>query len=33
VKLYKGSIPPEYGGRLSSVLDVRMNEGNKNLRG
>jgi len=30
VKLYKGSIPPEYGGRLSSVLDVRMNEGNKN---
>jgi len=30
VKLYKGSIPAEYGGRLSSVLDVRMNEGNKN---
>ena len=28
VKLYKGDIPPRYGGRLSSVLDVRMKEGN-----
>ncbi|MBE0648622.1 MAG: TonB-dependent receptor [Bacteroidales bacterium] len=28
VKLYKGDIPPMYGGRLSSVLDVRMKEGN-----
>ncbi len=28
VKLYKGDIPPAYGGRLASVLDVRMNEGN-----
>ncbi|MBN1198923.1 MAG: TonB-dependent receptor, partial [Bacteroidales bacterium] len=28
VKLYKGDIPPIYGGRLSSVLDVRMKEGN-----
>ncbi len=28
VKLYKGDIPPVYGGRLSSVLDVRMKEGN-----
>ena len=28
VKLYKGDIPPNYGGRLSSVLDVRMEEGN-----
>lgn len=28
VKLYKGDIPPEYGGRLSSVLDIRMKEGN-----
>jgi hypothetical protein len=27
VKLYKGDIPAEFGGRLSSVLDVRMNEG------
>ncbi len=28
VELYKGAIPAEYGGRLSSVLDVRMREGN-----
>ncbi len=28
VKLCKGDIPANYGGRLSSVLDVRMNEGN-----
>ncbi len=28
VKLYKGGIPARYGGRLSSILDVRMNEGN-----
>jgi hypothetical protein len=28
IKLYKGDIPPMYGGRLSSVLDVRMKEGN-----
>lgn len=28
VKLYKGSMPAEYGGRLSSVLDVRMKDGN-----
>jgi hypothetical protein len=28
VKLYKGDIPPNYGGRLASVLDIRMNEGN-----
>jgi len=28
VELYKGDIPPMYGGRLSSVVDVRMNEGN-----
>jgi outer membrane receptor for ferrienterochelin and colicin len=28
IELFKGGIPPEYGGRLSSVLDVRMNEGN-----
>ncbi|MGB0402584.1 MAG: TonB-dependent receptor [Salibacteraceae bacterium] len=26
--LYKGGIPSRYGGRLSSVLDVRMNDGN-----
>jgi hypothetical protein len=28
VELYKGDIPPNYGGRLSSVVDVRMNDGN-----
>lgn len=28
VKLYKGDIPAAYGGRLSSLLDVRMNDGN-----
>jgi hypothetical protein len=29
LKLYKGGIPAEYGGRLSSVLDIHMTEGNK----
>ena len=28
VTLYKGDMPAQYGGRLSSVLDVRMNDGN-----
>lgn len=28
VKLYKSGIPDEYGGHLSSVIDVRMNDGN-----
>ncbi len=28
-KLYKGSIPSKYGGRLSSVLDVRQRDGNR----
>lgn len=28
VKLYKGSIPSKYGGRLSSVMDVKMKDGN-----
>jgi hypothetical protein len=28
VILYKGSQPAEYGGRLSSVLDIRMQDGN-----
>ena len=28
VKIYKGGIPARYGGRLSSVLDVRQKEGN-----
>ncbi len=34
VKLYKGGIPAEYGGRLSSVLDIKMKDGNsKRLAG
>lgn len=28
VKLYKGGIPSQYGGRIASILDVRMKEGN-----
>ncbi|MBC8111625.1 MAG: TonB-dependent receptor [Verrucomicrobia bacterium] len=28
VKLIKGGIPAQYGGRLSSILDVRLKEGN-----
>ena len=28
VKLYKGGIPARYGGRLSSILDIKMKEGN-----
>ena len=28
ITLYKGTAPAEYGGRLSSVMDVKMNEGN-----
>jgi len=28
VTLYKGGMPAQYGGRLSSVVDVRMNDGN-----
>ncbi len=30
LKLYKGGISPEYGGRLSSVLDIQMKEGDMN---
>ena len=30
IHLYKAYIPPKYGGRLSSVLDVRMKNGNLN---
>ena len=28
VSVYKGNEPAEYGGRLSSVLDIKMNDGN-----
>ena len=28
IEMYKGTAPAEYGGRISSVLDVKMNEGN-----
>ncbi len=28
VTLYKGEMPAEYGGRLSSVLDIKMKDGN-----
>lgn len=32
VQLYKGAIPAQYGGRLASVLDIRMRDGhNKKL--
>jgi hypothetical protein len=34
LKVYKGGFPAQYGGRLSSVIDVRMKEGNsKKLSG
>jgi len=29
LKLYKGGFPAQYGGRLSSVIDVKLKEGNK----
>ncbi|MFP3860918.1 MAG: TonB-dependent receptor [Bacteroidales bacterium] len=28
VELYKANIPPRYGGRLSSLIDIRMKDGN-----
>lgn len=28
ITVYKGGMPAQYGGRLSSVLDIKMNEGN-----
>jgi len=32
MELYKGNPPAEYGGRLSSVLDIQMNDGNSKER-
>lgn len=32
-EIYKGAFPSQYGGRLSSVLDVKMKEGNKESYG
>ncbi|MGB0522045.1 MAG: TonB-dependent receptor [Flammeovirgaceae bacterium] len=32
IEIYKGGIPARYGGRLSSVLDIRTKEGNKKER-
>ncbi len=32
VKLYKGGFPAQYGGRLSSVLDITMKDGNMRKR-
>ena len=29
IEAYKGPFPAQYGGRLSSIIDVRMREGNK----
>lgn len=29
LKIYKGGFPSQYGGRLSSVIDVKLKEGNK----
>jgi hypothetical protein len=29
VSLYKGAMPAQYGGRLSSVVDIKMNDGNQ----
>ncbi len=29
IKLYKGGIPSKFGGRISSVLDIRQKDGNK----
>ena len=30
ITLYKGAFPSNYGGRLSSIVDIRMNDGNIN---
>lgn len=30
LKIYKNYVPPEYGGRASGVIDIKLKEGNKN---
>ena len=32
VKLYKSNFPAQYNGRLSSIVDIRMRDGNQNKR-
>ncbi len=32
VKLYKSNFPAQYSGRLSSIVDIRMRDGNRNKR-
>lgn len=31
VSVYKGGMPAQYGGRLASVLDIKMNDGNRKV--
>lgn len=33
ISIYKGDMPAQYGGRLSSVLDIKMNDGNNQKLG
>jgi len=33
IKLYKGGVPAHYGGRLASILDIQMKEGNSKKLG
>lgn len=33
IKLYKGGVPSQFGGRLSSILDIQMKEGNSKKLG
>jgi hypothetical protein len=33
VKLYKGGVPSRYGGRIASILDIRMKDGNSKKLG
>ena len=33
IKLYKGGVPARYGGRIASILDIRMKDGNSKKLG